>query len=221
MPSKPNDSQHRLTLSQQEMCSISQAISRDFSPRLFASRLGRRERMRFAPQELREISRLISRDFAPSRVSHQPSLVLLAVSPRRLYAYWHVAKRLLNNALQRTAPEPMTLRIYAQSVDSTSPVNASPEQENWFDVVIDNNLGQQDVWVPERFSSHGPRQFSAVLGKKSSDHPFQPITFSNSAAVPHSLPPLLPPGVSNVLLQSIMPVRPASSAGKTASSQGK
>ncbi len=221
MPSKPNNPQHRLTLSQQEMCSISQAISRDFSPRHFVSRLGRREQMRFAPQELREISRLISRDFAPSRISHQPRLVLLAVSPRRLHAYWHVAKRLLNNALQRTPPEPMTLRIYAQSDDLVSPVNTSPEQENWFDVAIDTNIGQQDVFVPERFSSHGPRQFSAVLGKKNSDHPFQPITFSNPAAVPHALPPLLPIEISNVLLQSIMPARPTSSAGKTVSSQGK
>ena len=200
---------------------ISHAISRDFSPRLFRSRLQPRIQWRFTPQELLEISQQISREYAPSRISHQSRLVLLAVSPRRLHAYWHVAKRLLNAALNRMEPEPTTLRIYAQPDSQESEDSQDQNQCNWFDVPIHASLGQQDVVLPEAFTLNPAMHYSAALGQMDDQQLFTPFTCSNTATAPQLILPAQRIQMSKAMAPFIMPATTVFSAVKTASSQGK
>lgn len=201
---------------------ISHAISRDFSPRLFRSRLQPRAQRLFTPQELLEISQQISREYAPSRVSHQSRLVLLAVSPRRLHAYWHVAKRLLNGALNRIEPEPTTLRIYAQPNNVRESSDSQDQNRyNWFDVPIHADLGQQDVLLPEAFMLNPAMHYSAALGQMDEEQLFTPFTCSNTTETPQRIPPSQRLEMSKAMVPFIMPATIVSSAVKTASSQGK
>ena len=222
MPLASNHLQSRIPLSRQEMCMISHAISRDFSPRLFRSRREPQAQRRFTPQELLEISQQISREYAPSRVSHQSRLVLLAVSPRRLHAYWHVAKRLLHGALNRMEPEPMTLRIYVQPDAQDSKVLQDQNLQDWFDVPIDAEEGQLDVFLPEAFTVNTAMHFSAALGRTDKEQLFTPLSYSNTTEAPQLIPPSQRIDMSKVLAPFIMPAANiVSSVVKTASSQGK
>ena len=101
MPLSSAKFRNRIKLSRQEMCGISQAISRDFSPRFMAGKATGNRETQFSSQELLEISQQISREHAPSRANHPSGLVLLAVSPKRLHAYWHITKQRLIQALKR------------------------------------------------------------------------------------------------------------------------
>ena len=224
MPLSPVNAHPRMTLSRQDMCMISQRISRDFSPRLFVSRAGKHQQTRFSPQELLEISQQISREYAPNKISHQSRLVLLSVSPRRLHAYWHVAKRLLTAALQKIEPPPaMTLRIYSE-VDSLADVTERTSEPAWFDVVVNKADGQQDIWLPESLAvDKTAHQYRAVLGELRQDQVFTPVVYSHAKAKPYLDRPWtrndLPEAMAAFIMTS--PNNPASSAGKTASGQGK
>lgn len=220
--------QPRITLSPQEMCVISQKISRDFSPQLFASRVGGPAKKRFTPQELLDISQQISREYSPSKVSHQSRLVLLALSPRRLHVYWQGAKRLLNEALNRIAPaQTMILRIYTQPESQTieAGANASNQAEiepNWFDIAVTQTKGQQDVLLPETVAANRLMHYRAELGQIDDQSIFTPQLYSNTTAAPQTLPMQTRIQLPNAIAQFIMPtIDPASSAGKTASGQGK
>lgn len=201
---------------------ISQRISRDFSPRLFSSRAGQR-RSRFSPQQLLEISQQISREYAPNKISHQSRLVLLAVSPRRLHAYWHVAKRLLTAALQKIEPPPaMTLRVYndAAVIDKNGQAGTQPA---WFDVEVNKADGQQDIWLPESLAvDKTAHHYRAVLGEVQTDQVFTPLVYSHATTKPYLDRPLMRNDLPEAMAQFIMTAEhPASSAGKTASGQGK
>lgn len=227
MPVHAN-SGHRITLSRQEMCIISQTISRDFSPRVFVSRVGRQAKIRFSSQELLEISRQISREYAPGKVTHQSRLVLLALSPRRLHAYWHVVKRRLNDALKRIEPSQETiLRIYTQSEPPVietrkNESSRSEAKPDWFDIAVTQADGQQDILLPEWVSANSLMHYRAVLGQIDGDHNFTPLLYSNPADAPHSKPMQASIELPNAIARFIMPANnPVSSAGKTASGQGK
>ncbi|MDD2738793.1 MAG: DUF4912 domain-containing protein [Methylomonas lenta] len=219
---------HRITLSRQEMCIISQVISRDFSPQLFVSRVGQQAKNRFSSQELLEISRQISREYAPGKVSHQSRLVLLALSPRRLHVYWDVAKRRLQNALNRIEPEQaMILRIYTQP----EPQIIDPQENesglfsvepDWFDIDVKQADGQQDILLPETVPVNNLMHYRAVLGQIDDKHIFTPQLYSNTTAAPISMPMQSRIELPNAIAQFIMSANnPASAAGKTASGQGK
>ena len=57
MPVLKQNFRNRIELSRQEMCIISQVISRDFSPRFFSGRTEPKAKIQFSTQELLEISR--------------------------------------------------------------------------------------------------------------------------------------------------------------------
>lgn len=204
---------------------ISQRISRDFAPRLFASRAGQHQQTRFSPQELLEISQQISREYAPSKISHQSRLVLLPVSPRRLHAYWHVAKRLLTAALQKIEPPPaMTLRIYTDAASAADATGQTGSKPAWFDVVVNKADGQQDIWLPESAAvDKSAHQYRAVLGELHLDQVFTPLVYSHAATKPYIDRPWSRNDLPEAMVEFIMlaPNNPASSAGKTASGQGK
>lgn len=218
MPISSSNVSQPIELSRQEMCIISRNISRDFAPRLFAGQAGRGANSRFTPRELLEISRQISREYAPNKVSHQAGLVLLAVSPRRLHVYWHLAKRRMTESPSppETA-EPMTLRIYAYA--ETRPTPAEPI---WFDVKVDSQDGRRDVWVPEALADASAIRYRAALGDMADDRLFTPRVFSNAALPPPAIKQARREELPDAMVPYIMPaLNAASSAGKTASGQGK
>lgn len=223
MPISSSNVRPRIALSRQEMCIISQNISRDFSPRLFASRTGRRAKNRFTPRELLEISRQISREYAPKKVSHQARLVLLAISPRRLHVYWHLAKRRLTEASNQSgAAQALTLRIYADSKTLQAPTQQPAAEQSWFDVKLDSLDGQRDVWLPEPLVNVSAIRYRAALGEIAGEQLFIPRVYSNAALTPPTIKPESRENLPNVMVPFIMPtLNTASSAGKTASGQGK
>lgn len=223
MPISRSNVSQSIELSRQEMCIISQNISRDFSPRLFAGRTGRGANRRFTPCELLEISRQISREYAPNKVSHQARLVLLAVSPRRLHVYWHLAKRRATEAPRPPeAVEPMTLRIYADAETPPAAEQRLPAEPIWFDVKVNSQDGQRDVWVPEALAEVSAIRYRAALGDLADGHLFTPRVFSNAALPPQAIKQERRAELPSAMVPFIMPAfNAASSAGKTASGQGK
>ena len=167
-------------LSQQELWSISQQISRDFSPRLWQQQVENGCRpAQLSSHELLEISQQIRREFAPSINQQQSQLLLLAVSPRRLHVYWQVAQRRIM---------PLTLRIHQQPTD---PIMVASS----FDVTVDGLQGDQDVWLPEPLAAGG--HYQAVLGEYDVAQSFAPILASN-----HAETPPLPVAIADFLTSS-------------------
>lgn len=220
----------RIVLSQQEISMISQAISRDFSPRFFGGRRGRGRQTRFSSQELREISRLIARDYAPALKDDKQRLVLLALSPRRLHVYWQIAKRRLPKVDQAvglalestTPPTELMLRIYPPAADA-SPLADRAVSPPWLDIVVDDWQGHRDVLLPETLpESRGtePKSYQAVLGLAAPGADFKPLVFSNDVTTPRQPEPDSRHRFG--LDEFIIPVSiPSSTNGKTASGQGK
>lgn len=223
MPVLSSNVRQGLVLSRQEMCFISQTINREFSPRLFGSRVARSTASRFSPQELRDISQQISREYAPSKTMRQSKLVLMAVSPRRLHAYWHIAKRRLNEALQQNdEAQPLTLRIYAEDDTNDLPLETPTHDRNWFDVPVTRVDGQQDIWLPEPLIAHSGRQYRAELGELNARQVFSPRVTSNAAQTAQicasNMLNALPDAVAQFIITDS---HSTSSIGKTASGQGK
>ncbi len=219
----------QITLSQQELCAISLAISRDFSPRFFRSRSGRSPQNQFSPQELREISRQICRDFAPSAISDKSRLVLLALAPRRLHVYWQIAGQRLRQSIKGSEIQPaqgdvpqLTLRIYPPP--TVQPENPSAEQQPWIEIAVDNWQGQQDVRLPKAMINPDnpaqPMPYHAVLGQVGADQSFEALAYSNLAVPPSSGRPPQDSLLSPQLVPFIMSGS-SSPSGKTTSGQGK
>ncbi|MCQ8103889.1 DUF4912 domain-containing protein [Methylomonas sp. SURF-2] len=223
MPFSSSDVRPPIVLSRQEMCIIGQHISRDFSPRLFASRVAPRANSRFTPRELLEISRQISREYSPNKASHRARLVLLPVSPRRLHVYWHIAKGLSADSPNRPDQSgAMTLRIYADAKASSKPLERADAEPAWFDLGVSGADGQRDVWLPEALATSADARYRAVLGEKAGQGEFKPWVYSNTASTPHAVRPDRRAELPDAMLPFIMPaLNNAASAGKTASGQGK
>lgn len=223
MPISSSNVRQPIELSRQEMSIISQNISRDFSPRLFSSRAGRRAKKHFTPRELLEISRQISREYAPNKINHQARLVLLAVSPRRLHVYWHLAKRRLTEASnQSEVRQPLTLRIFADNKTLQTPMEQPAAEQSWFDVNVDGLDGQRDVWLPESLVNASAIRYRAALGEMAGEQLFTPQVYSNAALTPPTIKSESREKLPNAMVPFIMPaLNTASSAGKTASGQGK
>jgi len=185
MPFSPTRSRPRAELlSQQEMRTISQAIDREFAPRFFRCHLmqGDGGRFSFSSQELRDIGCEISREYAPSRLGRPPGLVLLALSPHRLHAYWQAAQpsSMAKSRSGETELESMTLRIYPHA--SASAENRLSSQ--WLDLDVARNGSSADIVLPEAWLEDGVSEFRAVLGETAADGAFKPLLVSNLATAP-------------------------------------
>jgi len=221
MPSNLSKLRTRIQLSQQEIYGISRAISRDFSPLLFASKTAPASKIQFSSQELLDISRQISQEYAPKRSSQQSRLVLLAVSPTRLHTYWHIGQRRSNQLSKQDDQQPMTLRIYTQPKSDLEQTVPNDTPIHWFDVSVNSDDGQQDIYLSEPIPASSPFKYRAVLGENKDNHTFTPLIYSNTAAAYPSIPPQERNKQSNPNTQFIMSLTHASSTDKTASGQGK
>lgn len=233
----------RIALSQQDLQAISQAISRDFSPRFFARRQRPGKNTQFSSQELREISRLISRDFTPTLQSEHSQLVLLPVSPSRLHAYWQIAKQRLlaiastqsaqQSALETTAAN-LTLRVYPEPAtpenrreDSPSlPTAISGEDcaRPCFEISLADWQGQIDVPLsappPQGERRNQATRYHATLGLLDPAGHFVVLADSNPAQTPLTARRSADYATSPALMQSIMLAESSRSINST-SGQGK
>lgn len=221
------------TLSQLDLRTISQAISRDFAPRFFRARAEEQRQSQFSAQELREIGRQISRDFSHTLEIVPPKLVLLPVSPGHLHAYWQLDKPALPASIAgntqpaeaaATAAVQLTLRVYAEQASAVQAPKASePEQATGTDIAVVAEQGHAEIFLPPASSEPSQAEiFRATLGLIQDGQAFQPLLRSNSAE-PAALPRQhQQSAASPALLQSIMSSsHPGSSADKTRSGQGK
>lgn len=217
------------TLSQLELRTISQTISRDFAPRFFRPRSQEQRQTQFSAQELREIGRQISRDFSHTLEVVSQQLVLLPISPGHLHAYWQMDKQAVT-VTPRVAVEPadhptppLTLRIYAEAPAPQQMVVANPEAPASLDIAVAAEQNHIEIFLPPEIGNM-PQSgvYRAALGLKHEAQAFQALLLSNSAE-PASLPRQQDQStVSPALLQSIMSSsRHDSSVGKTSSGQGK
>ncbi len=217
------------TLSQLELRTISQAISRDFAPRFFRPRTQDPRQSQFSAQELREIGRQISRNFSHTLEVVPQQLVLLPVAPGHLHAYWQLEKPAVTATSQvdadpvEHATSPLTLRVYAEAAVQQQTAMTAPEPPLSIDIAVAAEQGHIEIFLPPALDDQPQAGiYRAALGLKHQTQTFQPLLHSNSAE-PASLPHYQDqPAASPALPQSIMSSsRPGSSAGKTSSGQGK
>ncbi len=209
MPFSPTRSRPRAELSQQEMRTISQAIGREFAPRFFRRQLAPGSGCSFSSQELRDIGCEISREFAPNRLVRPPGLVLLALSPQRLHAYWQ-APQPLSTAMPQSAEaaqEPLTLRVFPHAAATAENRLESP----WLDLVVARSGFHADIPLPDAWLRNAVSEFSAVLGETAADGAFKPLLVSNSATAPARYWDSLT-ALPQVFSQFILPNLPAASS---------
>lgn len=216
------------TLDQQEMRCISEAISRNYTPRFFRSRAPDPKQIQFSSQELREISRQIGREHGHLGDQRQSRLALLPVAPGHLHAYWQLAPQLSAasevTSTQTEEPETkqLTLRIYRESEPAPNPTPVNHDTHIVVDIPLPQHQGHQDIQLPLPDGDENRQpSYQASLGWHYPDHPFQVIVDSASAA-PGS-PPRLPPqqADSPALQQSIMAHRRPETSMTSRSGQGK
>lgn len=159
----------KVKLSSKELREISQEINRHFTP-IFAAKMAQptRPALKLSPHELRAISEEISREFPPDSATQSTNLVLLAVDPGVMHAYWHIAK---NNA-DITTKSQMTLRLY-----STPKRDKSVDEEKlWQDIPLQHDQKQHKIHLPVLASNS---DYSAVIGEHHIDGRFTTLAHSN------------------------------------------
>jgi hypothetical protein len=161
----------------EELLAISQEISETFSPRFSSKKAEPASHIRLAAKELFEISQEITREFASGAATDRPELMLLPVDPYHLHAYWHLDEAKANADVKNGFEDSLTLRIYAQAVESTDSV----EPESWFDVAIEGFQSQQTVSLPIALAE---TVYSAAIGKCYADNSFAAFAYSNITSPP-------------------------------------
>ncbi|MDD4915931.1 MAG: DUF4912 domain-containing protein [Methylococcales bacterium] len=184
----------RIELSQPELCDISQAISRAFSP-CFMSRFAE---LRFSAQELLAVSQEISRDFAPQRLAGGHSLVLLPVDPRHLHVYW----RLAEPRREPDAGQPLTLRLFPGPERPPALPPPARQENRYFDIVVKDDQHRLQVELP----AGGPGvRYQAALGRLDAGREFTAYAYSNPADMPFRQPPAETASLSAPIARFVLP----------------
>jgi hypothetical protein len=190
-------------LTRDEVLSISEEISRNFSPVKTvqsevrslrsekaegglhaADSVTEHQLSGFSYQDLQAIGQDISQRFSTKASNVAPELLLLPVDPYHLYAYWDIGRNKALAAAEYNAENPLTLRIYWRP-------DASPEMNRshvWFDIRIEYSLNRKKLRLPI-----DDTYYSADLGRLNPDHSLEVLAHSNLIHVPTA------PGRKNVL----------------------
>ncbi|WP_394752148.1 DUF4912 domain-containing protein [Crenothrix sp.] len=168
---RPDNFNDRLSASQ--LLAISQEISEHFSP-IFETTIAKskpKTTSKLSRTELLEISEDISRkfQFPVASLAQSNTLVLLPVDPASMYAYWNFSQETANIP-EKTAPIPLTLRVYSAPKQIGSVVKKS-----WQDMPI--QAGQTRQKIPLPVLTHNSA-YSVAIGEHRSDGRF--ITFVHS-----------------------------------------
>lgn len=179
MPLSQSRHNPRIKLSPAELLSISDELSRYYTPRIPDRTAAHKSSIRFSPQQLLEISEEISRDFAvhPAPQADHSEIVLLPVDPGHLHAYWHLDEQ--HREVPGLLDKPLTLRVYAmpdgQDIGSYTPA--------WFDMPIEPPQTQHKVAVPNTMTGN---YYAASIGHRDVDH-FTTIASSKTAYIPRQI----------------------------------
>lgn len=162
------------SMSQQALCDISQLIARQYAPKLLSPSTLVANALRLSSQALQDIRAEISRDYAPASTRQPERLVLMAVDPGQVHAYWQ-----LDAVPAIPTAAPLTLRIFAQSAEPA----ASGNDDLWYDAKIHGRIQQQTVTLPLNLSPRGAlTQYHAELGHSNAAGKWQPLLSSNALA---------------------------------------
>ncbi len=138
--------------------------------------------MKLTQLDLLEISQEIRQCYAPKMSDNTPTLTLMPVAPKHLYAYWNLG----NNKpppLQESSPLPLTLRIYSAS-DKNNYLNKGYE-----DIPMSRTQSQQDIFlaIPSNVTS-----YRASLGICFSDNVLEVFADSNLTQLPQEKSSITP-----------------------------
>ncbi len=134
--------------------------------------------MKLSQQDLLTVSEEISRTFALPLAHHQPELVLMAVDPTHLYAYWNLQESQKDNELIQTDKQ-LALRIYTlpELSEHHDKIQLS------FDIKVHGFKNQQKVPLPVAATA-----YSAIIGEINTENSFIALANSDIVHVPRSSP---------------------------------
>jgi hypothetical protein len=166
-------------LSAKELLDISQEISKHFSPvfetKIAETKIARGPAIKLSAKELFDISEEISREFTPdSSLAHGAKLVLLAVDPGHLHAYWHGVKEQAD--ISPTRPEPEKLQLTLRLYDWSEPADTSSKTVAWHDIGVQDEQTQHKIPLP--LLTHNTA-YSAAIGECHPDGHFVSFVHSN------------------------------------------
>ena len=164
-------------LSTEEMLQISQEINLAFTPIFSIEIAAPACQYPLSSKEMLQISEEISLDFAPSASNNTQKLVLLAVDPDHLYAYWNLDDD-PSGSTQKTDPgHQLTLRIYSEPENLADTLKKKP----YFDVAVEGAQAQKNIVLP--WHTH-QTAYSATLGNRYQHDSQAPLASSNITHVP-------------------------------------
>ncbi|WP_305908725.1 DUF4912 domain-containing protein [Methylomarinum sp. Ch1-1] len=175
------------------MLAISEQLSREYTPGFSSRASASNSHIRLSAQEMLTISEEISRQH-PLRLSlpsPRSKIVLLAVDPNHLHAYWHIDEK----QMTQDSAQPLTLRIYAVADNLAD----GADQPEWFDMTLAPSQTQQRVAIPEQMTAN---YYGASIGKSQGKDGFAALASSDTAYVPraHGADQYDAPALAGVLL---------------------
>ncbi len=153
------------------MFEISNEIQSEYAPVKSIETLELVTRNEISKQELLEISENISRYYAPGILSNTKKLVLLAIDPHHLYAYWNLGDNKDYALSKGIINGEVVLRVYSQT-DGIRDTVKRPLVE----IIIKELQSGQKIRLPTYEKS---ADYSASIGKINSKEPFIPLLNTN------------------------------------------
>ena len=133
--------------------------------------------MKLTQLDLLEISQEIRQCYSPKMSDNTPTLTLMPVAPKHLYAYWNLGNN--KPRQQENSPLPLTLRIYSAS-DKNNYLNQGYE-----DIPMNRTQSQQDIFLSKPTSG---KSYRASLGCFFSANALEVIAESNLTQLPQEKP---------------------------------
>ncbi|MEI6068006.1 MAG: DUF4912 domain-containing protein [Methylococcaceae bacterium] len=166
-----------IRISAEEMLEISQEINRAFTPIFPIEIAAPACQHPLSSKEMLQISEEISLDFAPRASNNTQKLVLLAVDPDHLHAYWNLGED-PSGSTQKTDPgHQLTLRIYSEPDNLADTLKKKP----YFDVAVDGAQAKKNITLPQHTHQ---TTYSATLGNRYQNDSQAPLASSNITHVP-------------------------------------
>lgn len=161
------------SISATELLTISQEISRKFSPVVSVKSSDLARRIALTPKELRDISEDITRKYVPTLKSKTANVVILPIDPENLYVFWNLGQAETTPVLEDKTND-IVLRVYPKPEE----FHSTPMVETWVDVELDQTKTRQKVPFPK---GQQTSSYTAAIGLRDEDN--QLTTLATSKAV--------------------------------------
>lgn len=123
-------------------------------------------------QELLEVSQNISRYYAPKVSLNSQKLVLLAIDPTHLYAYWNLIENKPDTLSQGLSNDEWVLRVYNPQQNNSKKPNKEPIAE----IKISALQSGREIKLP---IPDKEKAYSAIIGRVVEKNGFYPLLESN------------------------------------------